>query len=82
MAGAEAQVVHDHLYGRSRKVNGVTYVISGGGGSGLYSAKPDGIMQVCEKRYNYVRFHVSEEAIKWVAIAEDGQVIEEYEINP
>jgi predicted phosphodiesterase len=73
---------HDHLYGRSRKVNGVTYVISGGGGSALYSAKPDSIMQVCEKRYNYVRFHVSEEAIKWVAIAEDGQIIEEYEINP
>jgi hypothetical protein len=60
----------------------VTYVISGGGGSALYSAQPDSIMVFCEKRYNYVRFHVSEEAIKWVAIDENGLIIEEYEINP
>ena len=54
---------HDHLYGRSRKVNGVTYVISGGGGSSLYRTSTDDIMEVCEKRYNYVRFQVSEQSI-------------------
>jgi len=73
---------HDHLYGRSRKVNGVTYVISGGGGSPLYSSTTDDIMEFCEKRYNYVRFHVSEESIRWVAIDEVGEVIEEYQIQP
>jgi 2',3'-cyclic-nucleotide 2'-phosphodiesterase (5'-nucleotidase family) len=73
---------HDHVYGRSGKINGVTYVISGGGGSSLYTTQTDAIMEVCEKRYNYVRFHVSNETIKWVAIAEDGTIIEEYEITP
>ncbi len=73
---------HDHLYGRSRKVNGVTYVISGGGGSGLYTSQPDSIMEVCETRYNYVRFHVSNETIRWVAIADNGEILEEYEITP
>jgi len=73
---------HDHLYGRSRAVNGVTYVISGGGGSPLYNSTTDDIMEVCEKRYNYVRFHVSEKSIRWVAIDETGEVIEEYQIEP
>jgi predicted phosphodiesterase len=72
---------HDHVYGRSRKVQGVTYVISGGGGSPLYNTSTDGIMVVCEKRYNYVRFQVSEQSISWVAIDEKGETIEEYEIS-
>ena len=73
---------HDHVYGRSRKVNGVTYVISGGGGSPLYNTSTDAIMEFCEKRYNYMRVHVSPSVISWVAIDENGETIEEYEITP
>ena len=71
---------HDHLYGRSRDMNGVTYVISGGGGSPLYKVQPDSIMEVCDQRYNYVRFDVSEDAIRWTAIDLEGEIIEEYAI--
>ncbi len=72
---------HDHVYGRSANINGVHYIISGGGGSGLYSCKPDAKMVVCEKRYNYVRFHVDNAQIRWIAYDEEGVVIEEYTIR-
>jgi predicted phosphodiesterase len=73
---------HDHVYGRSKNINGVTYVISGGGGSSLYSSTTDSMMKVCEKRYNYMRLHVSPQSISWVAIDEKGETIEEFEITP
>ena len=72
---------HDHLYGRSANINGVHYVISGGGGSSLYRCKPDERMVVCERRYNYVRFHVDQTQIRWVATDEKGVIIEEYAIG-
>jgi predicted phosphodiesterase len=71
---------HDHVYGRSREINGVTYVISGGGGSPLYNSSTDANMVFCEKKYNYTRFHVTESAIRWVAIDEKGDLIDEFTI--
>jgi len=71
---------HDHVYGRSRDINGVTYVISGGGGSPLYTSVLDDYMVKCEKAYNYVRFHVSEDEIQWEAIDENGGLLESYSI--
>ncbi len=72
---------HDHLYGRSAKINGVTYLISGGGGSGLYDTKADSKMVKCVKKYNYVRLHVDRDRISWVAYDENGALIEEYGID-
>ena len=72
---------HDHLYGRSANLNGVHYIISGGGGSSLYKCKPDEKMVVCDRRYNYVRFHVDGSKIRWVAYDKAGAVIEEYTIG-
>ena len=69
---------HDHVYGRSHAINGVTYVISGGGGSPLYESSTDEYMAVCETAYNYTRFHVDEDAIRWVAIDEEGNLIDEF----
>ena|GEM_PF-911556 len=71
---------HDHLYSRSVPINGVTYVVSGGGGSPLYGVELDSRMAFCEKKYNYMRLHVSEEMIRWVAIDEEGELIEEFEL--
>jgi hypothetical protein len=72
---------HDHLYGRSANINGVHYIISGGGGSSLYKCKPDDKMVVCAKNYNYVRFHVEGTKIRWIAYDKSGGVIEEYSIG-
>jgi hypothetical protein len=72
---------HDHLYGRSRDINGVHYIISGGAGSYLYKCRPDEKMVVCERKYNYVRFKVGESKINWTAFDKAGGIIEEYSIG-
>ena len=61
--------------------HGVHYIISGGGGSSLYKCKPDDKMVICDRRYNYVRFHVDGSKIRWVAYDKAGAVIEEYTIG-
>jgi hypothetical protein len=73
---------HDHLYGRSAEINGVTYLISGGGGSWLYPSTEDEKMVLCDKRYNYVRFHVGRDALEWTGVDLDGQVIEVFRVLP
>ncbi len=71
---------HDHLYGRTKKINGVVYLTSGGGGSGLYPGKVDKYNEICEKKFHYVRFKVNLNRISWKAIDIDGKLIEKYEL--
>lgn len=72
---------HDHLYGRSRDINGIIYVTSGGGGAGLYPAEPDEFNPVCIKQHHFVYFSVSTASIDWVAIDIKGNVIDTYQIT-
>lgn len=72
---------HDHVYGRSGNINGVHYLISGGGGSALYDSTTDDKMVRCDKRYNYVRLHVEDDQIRWSAYDETGDLIEDYAIE-
>ena len=73
---------HDHLYGKTRDINGIIYVTSGGGGSPLYPAKTDEYSDVCIKAYNYVRFSVTDKKISWKAFDLDGKVIDTHTILP
>lgn len=74
---------HDHLYGKTRDINGVVYVTSGGGGSPLYPGAPDEYSDVCIKAYNYVRFSVTKDEIDWEAIDIDGNIIDVHTLtNP
>ncbi len=72
---------HDHLYGRSANLKGVRYIISGGGGSPLYAPEVDSKMVKCEKKYHYVRFHVENKSIRWLAIDPKDSIIEEFTIK-
>jgi predicted phosphodiesterase len=72
---------HDHVYGRSANINGVHYVISGGGGSSLYNSKEDAHMIKCRKVFHYVKFEVKKDALGWTAIGDDGAIIDTYELT-
>jgi acid phosphatase type 7 len=69
---------HDHLYGRTRDINGVIYVTSGGGGAGLYSGETDEFSEVCIKKNHYVHFIVTSTSLSWRAIDIEGEVLDEY----
>lgn len=66
-----------HLYERSR-INGVNYVISGGGGAGLiWSPRDPEVTSLAEaKSYHYCRVDVSASGLSLRAIAEDGTVLD------
>ena len=74
-------VGHDHLYGRSTDVNGVRYVITGGGGAWTYPARPDAVNEVCVRQYHYCRLDVTPESIELVAIDIDGEEIDRFRLE-
>jgi len=67
---------HDHLYGRSANLNGIHYVISGGGGAPSYTAEPDATIPVCVRAYHYCRVDVSSDTLTLTAIADSGEIID------
>lgn len=67
---------HDHLYGRSRDVNGVRYIITGGGGAGTYRGAPDSINEVCLREHHYCRIDVYPDLMELVSINIDGEEID------
>lgn len=69
---------HDHLYGRSREINGVTYVITGGGGAPPYPSAPDEINEICRTEYHYCMVHVSAEQISLRAVSIHGEEIDRF----
>ena len=67
---------HDHLYGRSADLNGVRYVITGGGGAPSYPAEPDAINEVCYREFHYCMIDVSADRLVLEAIALGGAVLD------
>ena len=73
---------HDHLYGRSRTMNGVTYVITGGGGAPQYPSEPDEINEICRTEYHYCIVDVEPTLLRLRAIGIDGQQIDDFTLRP
>ena len=72
---------HDHLYGRSVPVNGVVYVITGGGGASTYPAEPDEINEICVQVHHYCILRVSDEALQLEAITIDGELLDTFTLT-
>jgi hypothetical protein len=71
---------HDHLYGRSVEMNGVIYVISGGGGASTYPAEPDEINEICVQVHHYCIVRVSEGSLELEAITIDGELLDSFSV--
>jgi len=73
---------HDHHYYRGESDNGVNFLVTGGGGAGLYDCDMTqdwGIRNVmCEKTYHYVMFDVNGPDISAVAITSNGEELERF----
>ncbi|MBT3345567.1 MAG: hypothetical protein HOH74_12765 [Gemmatimonadetes bacterium] len=72
---------HDHLYERSVK-DGVTYVVTGGGGAPLY--KIDSVenpyQQVAVSTNHYLTVDVSASRLEMTAIDVEGEVLDHFEV--
>lgn len=76
---------HDHDYERF-ELNGVTYVVTGGGGRTLYSIGtcPGGTPQPVvgdDNHYHFVGLHIAADGITVEALTPDGDVIDEFSLT-
>ena len=65
---------HSHNYERSKAINGVTYMVDGGGGNGLnaFSGTPPSWSAYRAAEYSYVRFSISPSQILGTEVRQDG----------
>jgi predicted MPP superfamily phosphohydrolase len=66
---------HDHGYERTKSINGITYVVTGGGGAPLYNFKSDHDWTAYkEKAYHYCKISIDSTACKFSMIRLDGVI--------
>jgi acid phosphatase type 7 len=67
---------HDHDYERTQLINGVLYIVSGGGGGPLYQVKPQSFSAYAETTYHTVWVTVGGCTLIVQAIKPDGTVFD------
>ena len=72
---------HDHIYERTKPLDGVTYIVTGGGGAPLYKFKPHKWTAHVESVYHLVRVDVSKDQVRFRMIRWDGTVGDEFVVK-
>lgn len=70
---------HDHNFQHS-EVNGIHYIVTGGGGAPRYSVDPESWTVAWEKALNYIRIDVADDTMTLTAKRADGTVIEQFDV--
>ena len=72
---------HAHTYQRTKPIEGVTYLVSGGGGGWLYQVAPEHpTMGFATSAYHFVHFRVEGDSIRWEGKTPDGKVFDRCEL--
>ena len=71
---------HDHDYEHCY-VNGVTYIVTGGGGAPLYDVGHNSWTVYAEKTYHYCLLTVNSTTLHFEAIKPDGQIFDTFSIT-
>jgi hypothetical protein len=65
---------HSHFYQRNGPINGVTYLITAGGGAPLYTPAESSWTVYSEKNHHFVHFTVWSDSLKFKMLRTDGTV--------
>lgn len=65
---------HSHFYQRNGPINGVTYVITGGGGAPLSTSAESSWTQYSEKNHHCVHFTIWPDSLKFKMVRTDGTI--------
>lgn len=82
-AGHQVDLVlsgHAHNYERSTAVDGVTYIVTGGGGADLRDLEPSDTTAVAVKAHHFVLIDASPGGLTVTAINDESQVIDQVEL--
>jgi hypothetical protein len=65
---------HSHFYQRNGPINGVNYLITGGGGAPLHTPAESSWTKYTEKSHHFVQFKIWADSLKFKMIRTDGSV--------
>jgi hypothetical protein len=71
---------HDHLYGVTKPVRGVRYVVTGGGGASQYECHDEPKVVVCKERYHFLYVRVTNSELVVRAVPAKGRVFHSFRI--
>lgn len=72
---------HDHSYERTRPIDGVIYIICGGGGAPLYDVRKSEWTAYSEKTHHFCLVEIKRNRLELKAIKPDGMVFDSLVIN-
>lgn len=72
---------HDHDYERTIPINGVVYVVTGGGGFTLYNNGSSWFTALSVKVYHVIRINISNDTLNLQAIKKDGTIFDTYTLS-
>jgi hypothetical protein len=72
---------HDHLYGVTKAVRGVRYVVTGGGGASLYDCHDEPKVVLCKERHHFLYVKVTDDAMTVRAVPATGKVFDRFLIR-
>jgi hypothetical protein len=71
---------HDHDYQRQKPINGITYIVSGGGGK-LRKAGHASFTEVSMSAFHFVDLLVYKDRLEGRAVGHDGQALDSWTIT-
>jgi UDP-2,3-diacylglucosamine pyrophosphatase LpxH len=69
---------HDHIYAVTRKLNGVRYVVTGGGGASLYDCHHLSVITKCVERHHFLYVKATDKRLIVRAVAPKGAPFHEF----
>ena len=72
---------HDHAYERSRPITGTIYIVSGGGGAGLYDVTTSGDIVAARKAHHTVQVQIDSCVLSLRAIDTSGAVFDQIALS-
>ncbi|MDQ3953716.1 MAG: metallophosphoesterase, partial [Actinomycetota bacterium] len=65
---------HDHIYAATKALRGIRYVVTGGGGAGLYGCTHKSFSARCEERHHFLYVTATDEELTVQAVPPQGKV--------
>ena len=69
---------HDHLYAVTKPLKGIRYVVSGGGGAGLYGCTEQAFSAQCVARHHFLYVTAGPEELFVRAVPDEGKVFHKF----
>ena len=69
---------HDHIYAATKSLKGIRYVVTGGGGAGLYGCTQQSFSAKCAERHHFLYVTAGADELTVQAVPDSGKVFHEF----